>query len=118
MFQIHVFFDKKSGKQFRLFKYFDYEVIQDIETGWINAGKFIRNANPCKNINHFYATDDYENALKIGVKIITSNNDSENRAVGKLKDVHQYIFKCYIKGYGKRIRSTFVPFKVFQLIAL
>ena len=28
------------------------------------------------------------------------------------------IFKCYIKGYGKRIRGTFVPFKVFQLIAL
>lgn len=114
----NIFFDKKSGKRFRLFKYFDHEVIQDVETGWINAGTFVRNVNPCKNINHFYATDDYENALKIGVKIITSNNDSENRAVEKLKDVHQYIFKCYIKGYGKRIRGTFAPFKVFQLIAL
>lgn len=116
--QDNVFLDKKSGKQFRLFKYFDHEVIQDVETGWINAGAFIRDVNPCKNINHFYATDDYENALKIGAKIITSNNDSENRAVKESKDVHQYIFKCCIKGYGKRIRGTFVPFKVFQLIAL
>ena len=90
-----IFTDKKSGRQFRLFKYFDHEVIQDVEMGWINAGTFVRNVNPCKNINHFYATDDYENALKIGAKIITSNNDSENRVVEKLKDVHQYIQVLY-----------------------
>lgn len=43
MDQGSVFLDKKSGRQFRLFKYFDHEVIQDVETGWINAGKFVRN---------------------------------------------------------------------------
>lgn len=41
-----IFTDKKSGRQFRLFKYFDHEVIQDVETGWINAGTFVRNVNP------------------------------------------------------------------------
>lgn len=35
------FIDPASGRTFRKFKYFDFEVIQDVETGWVNAGKFI-----------------------------------------------------------------------------
>lgn len=34
--------DKKSGKQFCIFRYFGHKVIQDVETGWINAGKFVK----------------------------------------------------------------------------
>ena len=116
--QDEIFIDNKSGKQFRLFKYFDHEVIQDVETGWINAGTFVRNVNPSKNINYFYETDDYENALKIGMKTISLNNGSENRVVDDTTNIHSYVFRCYMKGYGKRVQGTFVPFKVFQLIAL
>ena len=34
--------DPTSGKQFKRYRYFDHIVIQDTETGLINAGKFIR----------------------------------------------------------------------------
>ena len=36
------FTDPTSGRQFRYYKYFDHTVIQDVETGRINAGKFVK----------------------------------------------------------------------------
>ena len=46
-----IFTDKKSGKQFRLFKYFDHEVIQDVETSWINAGKFVQDVSKSPSLS-------------------------------------------------------------------
>ena len=46
-----VFLDKKSGRQFRLFKYFDHEVIQDVETSWINAGKFVQDVSKSPSLS-------------------------------------------------------------------
>lgn len=62
--QDNIFTDKKSGKQFRLFKYFDHEVIQDVETGWINAGRFVRDVGGSlgkdMDLYDFKTNEDYQ----------------------------------------------------------
>ena len=64
----NVFTDKKSGKQFRRFKYFDIEVIQDIGTGWINAGKFIKEIGGLTKkdikMKDFKRTEDFQFCLE------------------------------------------------------
>ena len=119
-----VFIDKKSGRQFRLFKYFDHEVIQDVETGWINAGQFVLNLHRSgftkQYLNNFKSTSDYNVALELGKRMILQRNDSTGFPVESShpKDVENFIFRNYKKDYGVRVQGTFTPFKVFQLIAL
>lgn len=96
MNQGDVFIDKKSGRQFRLFKYFDHEVIQDVETGWINAGRFVRDIGEVegksKYLEHFKATKDYQVCLEY----MRTMNEMEKRVV--LNDEISYKLN---KGIGK-----------------
>ena len=101
----NIFIDKKSGKQFRLFKYFDHEVIQDVETGWINAGGFVMDLWKAgiikKRFAEFKSTEDYELCLEY---------------------LHEHYqmdgFPVYKRGYGSEVHGTYVPFPLFQIIAL
>ena len=103
-----IFIDKTSGKEFRKIKYFDHDVIQDIETGWINAGKFVRDVGRMNGINKklsdFKATDDYKLCLEIQSR--------------KQKDASDDIFITYNEGYGNDVKGSYTSFQTFQLIAL
>ena len=120
----NIFLDKKSGKQFRLFKYFDHEVIQDVETGWINAGQFVLNLHRSgftkQSFANFKSTSDYNVALELGKRLIHQRKDGIGFPIPSSDDkyVENFIFPNYRKGYGKRVQGTYTPFKVFQLIAL
>ena len=108
-----VFLDKKSGRQFRLFKYFDHEVIQDVETGWINAGRFIRDVSKTekksKSLYDFKLTEDYQ----FCVEYINSIIDREIPI--NMNDEISYKLN---KGIGRKLKGSYVPFRVFQIIAL
>ena len=108
-----IFADKKSGKQFRIFKYFDHEVIQDVETGWINAGKFVQDIGRIKGkklcLNHFKQTEDF----KLCIEFLANMGPTEIR--GTLDDEISYKLSS---GYGNDVKGSYVPFEVFQLIAL
>ena len=124
MNQGDVILDKKSGRQFRLFKYFDHEVIQDVETGWINAGQFVLNLHRSGITKQYFAnfksTEDYKVALELGERLISNENDTIGNPIVSLnlKDIEKFIFRNFKKGYGKRVQGTYTPFKIFQLIAL
>lgn len=109
----NIFIDKKSEKQFRLFKYFDYEVIQDVETGWINAGGFVRDVGNLlgKNVDlyDFKTNEDYQ----FCVEYINSNIDREI-PINMNDEVSYYLNK----GFERKLKGSYVPFRVFQLIAL
>ena len=108
-----VFLDKKSGRQFRLFKYFDHEVIQDVETGWINAGKFVRDVSrlldKVMDLYDFKRTEDFQ----VCVEYMNQLNIRDIPDV--LNDEISYKLN---KGIGKRFHGSYVPFRVFQIIAL
>ena len=108
-----VFLDKKSGKQFRLFKYFDHEVIQDVETGWINAGRFVRDVGGSlgkdMDLYDFKRTEDFQ----VCVEYMNQLNVRDIPDV--LNDEISYKLN---KGIGKQFHGSYVPFRVFQLIAL
>ena len=108
-----VFLDKKSGRQFRLFKYFDHEVIQDVETGWINAGKFVRDVSrlldKVMDLYDFKRTEDFQ----VCVEYMNQLNIRDIPEV--LNDESSYKLN---KGIGKRFHGSYVPFRVFQIIAL
>ena len=108
-----VFTDKKSGRQFRLFKYFDHEVIQDVETGWINAGRFIRDVSKTekksKSLYDFKLTEDYQ----FCVEYINSIIDREI-PINMNDEISYYLNK----GFGRKLKGSYVPFRVFQIIAL
>ena len=101
-----IFIDKASNKQFRRFKYFDHEVIQDVETGWINAGQFIGDTTePGKKRRDFD-------------KFRRSGDDYE-LCIDYLHEHYQMDgFPIYNRGYGSEVRGTYVPFPIFQVIAL
>lgn len=109
----NIFIDKKSEKQFPLFKYFDYEVIQDVETGWINAGGFVRDVGNLlgKNVDlyDFKTNEDYQFCIEY-MKGYTYPEILVN-----MKDEVSYYLN---KGFGRKLKGSYVPFRVFQLIAL
>ena len=113
MNQGDVFIDKKSGRQFRLFKYFDHEVIQDVETGWINAGRFVRDVSrlldKVMDLYDFKRTEDFQ----VCVEYMNQLNIRDIPDV--LNDEISYKLN---KGIGKRFHGSYVPFRVFQIIAL
>lgn len=111
--ETNVFTDKKSGKQFRRFKYFDIEVIQDVETGWINAGKFVQDVSKSREklmwLKDFKRTGDF----LLSIEFMKTLGPGE--IPGTLKDEISYEFSS---GYGNAVKGSYVPFRVFQLIAL
>ena len=124
--------DTTSGKTFRRYKYFDREVIQDVETGWINAGKFVmdlwRTGITKKQLYDFKGTEDYKIALELGKSIISQDSgltsfpgspeDQEFVDLEYDKSIEEKVFLTYNEGYGNEVRGTYVLFEVFQLIAL
>lgn len=111
--ETNVFTDKKSGKQFRRFKYFDIEVIQDIETGWINAGKFIKEIGGLTKkdikMKDFKRTEDFQFCLEY----MQTNGGGDIPPT--LKDEVSYKLSS---GYGNDVKGSYTMFRVFQLIAL
>lgn len=133
----NTFIDTTSGKTFRRYKYFDREVIQDVETGWINAGKFVmdlwRTGITKKQLYDFKGTEDYKIALELGKSIISQDSgltsfpgspedqefvDLEYEETKYEKSIEEKVFLTYNEGYGNEVRGTYVLFEVFQLIAL
>lgn len=70
---------RSLGIQFRRFKYFDIEVIQDVETGWINAGKFIKEIGGLTKkdikMKDFKRTEDFQFCLEYMRTIQDSSRD-------------------------------------------
>lgn len=70
---------RSLGIQFRRFKYFDIEVIQDVETGWINAGKFIKEISGLTKkdikMKDFKRTEDFQFCLEYMRTIQDSSRD-------------------------------------------
>ena len=109
-----IFIDKKSGKEFRKIKYFDHEVIQDVETGWINAGKFVmdlyKSGQIKKRFNYFKETSDYQQLLQHHIGSAGKPAD--------LKDIEKQVFREYSVNYGNEVKGTYCCFEDFQIIAL
>lgn len=101
----NTFIDPTSGKTFRRYKYFDREVIQDVETGWINAGKFVMDLWKAKitkkRFADFKGTEDFQ----LCIEYMNDHYPSEE-------------IRVYNKGFGGEVHGTYVPFPVFQIIAL
>ena len=117
-----VFTDRTSGHVFRRYKYFDFEVIQDIETGFINAGKFVRDiarlAGKRREINDFRKTNDFSIAIEITRGIIKKTEPPENPVGLTNTEIEAYMMRHYNEGYGDAVKGMYVPFRVFQLVAL
>lgn len=105
--------DKKSGKQFRIFRYFDHEVIQDIETGWINAGKFVQDVSKSREklmwLKDFKRTEDF----LLSIEFMKTLGPGE--IPGTLNDEISYKLSS---GYGNKVKGSYTVFRVFQIIAL
>lgn len=110
---------------FRRYRYFDFNVIQDVETGFINAGGFVKSISKLsgkkKDLDMFKRTEDYAIAIEITRNIM--EKQSESRSPGKSGDlsrieIEAYMLRIYHEGYGNDVRGTYVPFRVFQLVAL
>lgn len=143
------FIDKKSGKPFQLFKYFDHTIVRDMENGRINVSKFIIVTTPPgrknpRDISDFKRSgDDYRLVLDVGKEMLlkeyskngkglsNSNDSQEDKSQEiswdldhqemspSLSEIERFIFQEYNQGYGSElIHGTYVPFKIFQIIAL
>ena len=116
------FTDRTSGHVFRRYKYFDFEVIQDIETGFINAGKFVRDiarlAGKRREINDFRKTNVFSIAIVITRGIIKKTEPPENPVGLTNTEIEAYMMRHYNEGYGDSVKGMYVPFRVFQLVAL
>ena len=132
------FIDPTSGRTFRKFKYFDFEVIQDVETGWVNSGKFLSKLDADRkhkrDMNDFKCSwAFYQNALDIGKKLILSKEgfpalsgnpehmkSIEISNINELltSDIERAIFVRCHKGFDNELRGTYVPFRIFQIIAI
>lgn len=127
--------NKHFGREFKQFKYFEYEVLQDVDTGYINAGSFVRNIGRLysikKKLHDFKKTEDFSQALEYGREFLASKPSSfpdgldiegigKNIDINSLDDetVEKLIFYTFNKNCKVEEKGTYVPFKVFQLIAL
>ena len=111
-----IFIDATSKRQFRRFKYFDHDVIQDVETGRINAGKFVKDTSRIngkrKDIEAFKHIDDYRVAIEITRDIALQENLEAST------DINSEVFIVYNEGYGDDVKGSYAVFEVFQLVAL
>lgn len=122
----NTFIDKKSRRLFRRYQYFGHTVIQDVETGRINAGKFVRKVSKLegkgrsKQLSDFRkATKDYAQALDFcDIQLRTEMNGRDFSAVPTRSEIETYMLLNFNEGFGKKVQGTYVPFPVFQLIAL
>lgn len=77
------FVDELSQKRFRRFKYFDHIVIQDVETGRINVGKFIVSTTPAhrktqRDLYEFKRSgEDYQLVLTLGKEMLIAMRKEE-----------------------------------------
>ena len=124
--------DKLSGKKFRKYMYFEHSVLQDEETAYINAGSFVRDIMRTRNINQklkdFKKTKDFKYIIELYKKGEYSDDirwggipphpvDGENEELVD-EDIASCIFIHYDAGFGNDFKGTYVPYRVFQLIAL
>lgn len=127
--------NKHFGREFRRFKYFDYEVLQDVDTGYINAGSFVRNIGRLRSIKKdiyaFKKTEDFPQSLEYGREFLASKPSSfldgfnidgidKNADINSLDDetIEKLVFYTINKDCKDEEKGTYVPFKVFQLVAL
>lgn len=107
---------------FRRYRYFDFNVIQDVETGFINAGSFIRDiSNDQKHIAHFKRVSDYKVAIEITEDIMRNEANREgvrNHTPFTASEIEAYMLREFGSEFSNATRGTYVPFRVFQLIAL
>lgn len=127
-------------KRFRLYNYFGYQVYQDIETGWLNAGQFVKAVAEIEGkdvkLKDFKATDDWKLALEFGRRTIleqyrksdtaaSSENSNENletsqggiSPLASNSEIETQILSIYGNEYTKA-KGSYVPYRVFQLVAL
>lgn len=135
------FLDPTSGKVFRFYKYFDYEVIEDVEAHLFNAGKFARNIfktrKTSRKFMEFKQTEDYKIVLEgyreacksrvngwggypddLAKRCLASYNQVDNIDQVTDDELDKHLFTVYTSGYGNDVKGTYVPFRVFQLVAL
>lgn len=120
------FTDRTSGHVFRRYKYFDFEVIQDIETGFINAGKFVRDiaraqgTARAKQLSDFRrSVHDYEAAIEATESLMREEmSGSMYPATPTKAEIEAYMLREFGPEFGNDVRGTYVPFRVFQLVAL
>ena len=132
------FIDPTSKRKFRYYTYFGHTVPQDVETGWINAGKFVMDLYKAgitkKRIAEFKGRNQYIQALRIGqrylyehrnlnnyepmdfpIGLLTNNIDEMSN--DDIEKLHAMIFITY-NNVGDDVKGTYTPFKVFQVVAL
>lgn len=116
----NTFADKTSGRLFRRYQYFDFDVIQDIETGFINAGSFVmeigRLERKKKDIDMFRRTNDWNLAIELGKQMISrfpGYPGDPNKV-----EIESFILRVYQEGFGNDVKGSYVPYRVFQLVAL
>lgn len=121
----NTFVDDTSGRLFRHYRYFDYNVIQDVETGRINAGSFVRNISKLsgkkKDLDMFKRTSDYEIAIELTEELM--KNDRQFMTPGNpggftRSEIEAYMLRIYNEGCSDSVKGTYVPIPIFQLIAL
>ena len=114
------FIDKTSGRLFRRYRYFDFDVIQDIETGFINAGKFVRDVvrgqQKKKELDMFKRTDDWKLVIELGKQMISRSPGNPGDLTNS--EIEAYMLRVYHDDYGNDVKGTYVPYRVFQLVAL
>lgn len=112
----NIFTDPTSGRQFRYYRYFDHTVVQDVETGWIAVGKFVKAVAEINgkqiNIHHFRESPFYEQVIEIFKNV--QREDFLPPQNSKVSD----FFVEYKTGFGENVRSAYAPFKIFQIVAL
>ena len=96
------FTDQLSNKQFRYIDYFGRQVLQDVSTGLINAGKYVQEIAKERQkdikFNHFTRSQ-YWNDLALEL-----NEDKPYTTI-------------YSTGYGSNVAGTYVPMQIFHLVA-
>lgn len=121
----NTFVDKKSGRLFCRYRYFDYTVIQDVETGRINAGSFVieigKQQGKQRQLKDFKRVEDYSIAIGITRELMKNDTEIEPRRnlLGlTTSEIEDYMLKVFNDGFGDDVKGTYVPIPVFQLVAL
>ena len=118
----NTFVDKTSGRLFRRYQYFGYRVIQDIETGFINAGSFVLSVTGGnKHLSKFRRVSDFHIAIELTRELIKNDRSFEHgrfRPGFSNSEIEAYMLRVYNEGFGDDVKGTYVPIPVFQLVAL
>lgn len=109
------FVDELSQKRFRRFRYFDHIVIQDVETGRINVGKFIVSTTPAyrktqRDLYEFKRSgEDYQLVLTLGKEMFIAVRKEE---LMKHETTNQN--QNYIKCSDEKLPSSIDPIPPFN----